>query len=134
MKNKLVSILTGAMILTTPFTTTAAQAQTTSITQLFPALSGISLTQEQQTQLEQLSQQTLPELENVLTPEQQTEFRAAVEEGKGVRVALLSLKLSAEQNKQLRSIFQSARTQITKTLTPQQQRQIMQNIWSLKQQ
>jgi hypothetical protein len=131
MKSKLVSILTGAMVLTT---TTVVQAQTTSLTQIFPALSGISLTQDQQTQLEQLSQQTLPEVENVLTNEQQVQFQAKLAEGKGVRVALLSVNLSAQQQKQIRDILQGKKAQITKTLTLQQQRQVMQNIWSLQRQ
>jgi Spy/CpxP family protein refolding chaperone len=132
MKNKLVSILTGAMILTA--TTTVVQAQTTPLTQMFPALSGVTLTQEQQTQLEQLSQQTLPEVENVLTDEQRSQFQAGLEKGKGVRVALLSVNPSAQQQKQIRDILQAKKTQITKTLTPQQKKQVMQNLWSLQQQ
>jgi hypothetical protein len=132
MKNKLISILTGAMILTA--TTTVVQAQTTPLAQMFPALSGVTLTQEQQTQLEQLSQQTLPEVENVLTDEQQSKFQAGLEKGKGVRVALLSVNPSAQQQKQIRDILQAKKTQITKTLTPQQKKQVMQNLWSLQQQ
>jgi hypothetical protein len=134
MKSKLVSILTGAMVFTIPLTATVVQAQTTSLTQMFPALSGVSLTQEQQTQLEQLSQQTLPSVENVLTEEQRLQFQAALQEGKGVRVALLSVNLSTQQQKQIRDILQAQKTQITKTLTPQQKRQVMQNFWSLQEQ
>jgi uncharacterized membrane protein len=132
MKSKLVSILTGAMVLTA--TTTVVQAQTTPLTQMFPALSGVSLTQEQQTQLEQLSQQTLPEVKNVLTDEQQSKFQAALAEGKGVRVALLSVNPSVQQTNQIRDILQAKKTQIAKTLTSQQQRQVMRNLWSLQQQ
>jgi hypothetical protein len=131
MKSRLVSILTGVMVLTT---TTVVQAQTTPLTQMFPALSGVSLTQEQQTQLEQLSQQTLPSIENVLTDEQQSKFQAALAEGKGIRVALLSVNPSAQQQKQIQEILQTKKAQITKTLTPQQQRQVMRNFWSLQQQ
>jgi hypothetical protein len=131
MKSKLVSILTGAVVLTT---NTVVQAQTASLTQIFPALSGISLTQDQQTQLEQLSQQTLPEVENVLTNEQKIQFQAKLAEGKGVRVALLSVNISDQQQKQIRNILQGKKAQITKTLTLQQQRQVMQNIWSLQRQ
>jgi Spy/CpxP family protein refolding chaperone len=134
MKNKLISILTGATVLTAPLTSTVVQAQTTSLTQIFPSLSGVSLTQEQQTQLEQLSQQTLPEVENVLTDEQRSQFETALAEGKGVRVALLSVNPSAQQQKQIQDILRSKKNQITKTLTPQQKRQVMQNFWSLQQQ
>ncbi|NJL09726.1 MAG: hypothetical protein HC908_04525 [Calothrix sp. SM1_7_51] len=69
-----------------------------------------------------------------LTQEQRAKFQAELKQGKGVRVTLLSLNLSAQQQKQLRSIFQSTKGQITKTLTSQQQRQIMQNVWSQRQQ
>jgi hypothetical protein len=135
MKSKLIPILTGAMILGASLTTTVATAQTTtSLTQMFPALSGISLTQEQQTQLEQLAGQTLPEVENVLTPEQRTQFTQSLAEGKGVTVALLSANPSTQQQKQIRDILVSKKTKITQTLTPQQKRQVMQNLWSLQKQ
>jgi len=133
MKSRLVSILTGGMLLTAPLTTTVVQAQTVSLTQMFPVLTGISLTQEQQTQLQQLSQETLPEVENILTEEQRSHFQAALAEGKGVRVALLSVNPSEQQQKQLREILQSKKSQITKTLTLQQKQQVMQNFWSLQQ-
>ncbi|MEA5593174.1 hypothetical protein [Rivularia sp. UHCC 0363] len=132
MKSRLVSILTGAMVLIA--TTTVVQAQTTSLTQMFPALSGVSLTPEQQTQLQQLSQLTLPEVENVLTDEQKSKFQAELQEGKGVRIALLSVNLSSQQQQQIRGILQTQKVQISKTLTPQQKRQVMQNFWSLQQQ
>lgn len=131
MKSKLVSMLTSAMVLTT---TTVVQAQTTPLTQMFPALSGVSLTQEQQTQLQQLSEQTLPEVTNLLTEEQKTQFQAALAAGKGVRVAVLSVNPSTQQQKQIRGILQAKKTQINKTLTSQQKRQVMQNLWSLQQQ
>lgn len=131
MKSKLVSMLTSAMVLTT---TTVVQAQTTPLTQIFPALSGVSLTQEQQTQLQQLSEQTLPEVTNLLTEEQKTQFQAALAAGKGVRVAVLSVNPSTQQQKQIRGILQAKKTQINKTLTSQQKRQVMQNLWSLQQQ
>jgi hypothetical protein len=134
MNNKLVSILTGAIVLATPFTSTVAQAQTSQLTQLFPVLSGIELTQAQTTQLQQLTQETFLKIQAVLTEEQKIQFQAGLEEGKPVRVTLSSLNLSTQQQKQLRGIFQSSKSQIRKTLTAQQQRQIMQNFWSLQQQ
>lgn len=134
MNNKLVSILTGAIVLVTPFTSTVAQAQTSQLTQLFPVLSGIELTQAQTTQLQQLTQDTFLKIQAVLTEEQKIQFQAGLEEGKPVRVTLSSLNLSTQQQKQLRGIFQSSKSQIRKTLTAQQQRQIMQNFWSLQQQ
>lgn len=121
-------------MLTSPLTTTVVQAQTVPLVQMFPALAGVSLTPEQQTQLQQLSQQTLPEVENILTPEQRFQFQAALASGKGVRAALLSVNPSSQQQNQIRDLLQSKKNQITKTLTPQQKWQVMQNVRSIQQQ
>jgi hypothetical protein len=51
MRRKLISMLAGAVVLVAPLTTMAALAQSNAPNQLFPALSGIQLTQEQKTQL-----------------------------------------------------------------------------------
>jgi hypothetical protein len=49
MRRKLISMLAGAVVLVAPLM--AALAQSNAPNQLFPALSGIQLTQEQKTQL-----------------------------------------------------------------------------------
>lgn len=46
---KLISMLAGAVVLVAPLTTMTVLAQSNAPNQLFPALSGIQLTQEQKT-------------------------------------------------------------------------------------
>jgi hypothetical protein len=108
-----------------------SNAQPNLLTQLFPALVGIQLKPQQQLQLEQLSQQTLPKVQHLLSAEQLKRFNAALLQNQSVRVALLSLDLSIPQKLELRNVLQSVRSQIAQTLTPEQQRQMMQNFRSL---
>lgn len=109
----------------------AIQASAESLTQLFPALVGIQLMPVQQTQLEQLSQQSLPKIQRVLSPEQLTKFNAALAQGKSVRAALTTLNLSLPQKLTLRNELQSLRSQLNQVLTPEQQRQVKKNARSL---
>jgi hypothetical protein len=134
MKLKLISMLAGAVVLVAPLTTMVALAQSHTPIQLFPALSGIQLTQEQQTQLAELRNQTRTSVENILTAEQRNQFLAALEQGQDFRSAITSLNLSPEQKTQLRGVFQSAQAQLANTITPEQRRQFLQNITSLRRQ
>jgi Spy/CpxP family protein refolding chaperone len=110
-----------------------AWAESPTLTQMFPVLNGINLTPAQQVQLTSLSHQTLPQVQAILTPEQQTQFEASLAQGQGVGNSLLSLDLSRSQQLKLRKIMKSARSQITETLTPEQQQQIQQNVQNLQQ-
>lgn len=92
----------------------------------------VQLTPEQQSQLESLSQQSLPRVQALLTPEQRVQFDSALSQGKGVRVAALSLNLSVTQRLQILSILQVARSQFAVILPPEQQQQIQQNVQTLQ--
>jgi Spy/CpxP family protein refolding chaperone len=102
--------------------------------QSFPALLGVQLTPTQQTQLERLRSQTLPQVQNLLSPEQQEQFYMALSEGKEVRVAVLSFNLSVTQRLQIRNILCPMQSRVEAILTPEQQQQIQQNIQALQQQ
>lgn len=106
----------------------------TSLTQLFPALDGVNLTADQQTTLQALSDQTLPEIQAVLTPDQQKQFKQAIAEGMGVGVSLSSLELTSEQQGQLKALLEPVRSQLEETLTPEQQRQLRRNALALQRQ
>lgn len=135
MNRRWIAVMLGVPILVTPMVKIpVAQAEPLPLTQLFPALEGIQLTPDQQNQLETLTDQTLPQIQNVLTPEQQTQFVSALAAGKGMRVALLSLNLSVAQQLELRNLLQSMRAQVSQTLTPEQQQQLRANAQSLQQQ
>lgn len=128
MTSRLVAVLSGALILISPFPTVMAHAQTQPLTQTFPALSGIQLTPEQTAQLQQLQTQTRTQVMNVLTPEQQSQLQTTIAEAKELRSALNSMNLTQQQRSQLQSIFQSVRSQLNTILTPEQRRQLMQNL------
>jgi hypothetical protein len=124
----------GGLFLITPVVTPFVQAEPSALTQIFPALGGIQLTPEQQTQLETLGDQTLPKVEKNLSPEQQLQFDQSLAQNTGVRVALLSLNLSLPQKLKIRGVLEETRSQIAQILTPEQQQQLSQNVYSLQQQ
>ncbi len=105
-----------------------AVADSTNLTQLFPALNGIQLTSEQQTQLVNISQQTLPQIQKRLTPDQQIQFQTALSQGHSVRGAVQSLNLSVSQRVRILNQLRPLRSQIEAILTPEQQQQIQQNV------
>ncbi|MCY7276108.1 MAG: Spy/CpxP family protein refolding chaperone [Phormidesmis sp. CAN_BIN44] len=134
MNTRWIALLASGMLISMPTIATVAQAESTSLTQLFPALVGVSLTPTQQAQIQDLTQQTLPQVQSMLTTEQQTQFTAALAQGKGVRVAASSLNLSIAQRLQILNVLQTSRSQIDTILTPKQQQQVQQNVQALQQQ
>jgi Spy/CpxP family protein refolding chaperone len=122
MRTQWMAWMASGLMLTVPFV---------SLTQLFPALVGVPLTPTQQTQLERLSDQILPQVQQLLSPAQQSQFKAALAQGKGVRAAALSLNLSITQRMQILKTVQPLRSQINTILTPEQQQQVQQNNSSL---
>jgi hypothetical protein len=69
MSNSCTAIAIGCVV-TSFIVMIPAQAQPAQLTQLFPALVGIKLQPIQKAKLEQLSQQTLPEIRQLLSPAQ----------------------------------------------------------------
>lgn len=134
MKSQWMAVVCSGIITSTSVLRTAAQTKPNSLTQLFPALIGVQLTTVQQTQLANLSHQTLPQVQALLTPKQQAQFNAALAQDNGVRIAASRLTLSIRQQLQLSKILQTMRSQITPILTLEQQRQVWQNLQTMQQQ
>jgi hypothetical protein len=132
MNNTCTAIAIGSVI-TALIITTPAQAQPSSLTQLFPALIGVELKSNQRAYLEQLTHQTLPQIKVLLTPSQVQQFDAALKQGQSVREAIFALDLSMSQRFKLTSQLQSVRSKLTTVLTPKQQQQITQNALALQQ-
>jgi hypothetical protein len=128
------ALIASGLIVSGSILPSVVKADTNSLAQLFPALVGVQLTPTQQTQLESLRNQTLPQMQNLLSPEQQKLFNTALSEGKGVRIAAQSLELSITQRLQMRKILRPLRSQIDTILTPAQKQQVEQNIQALQQQ
>jgi hypothetical protein len=123
----------SALVLSTLAIPAAVRADANSLTRVFPALRGIALTSVQQTQLEQLSAQALPQVQQLLTPDQQTQFNAALNQGQGARAAALGLNLSGPQRLRLASLLQPLRSRLAEILTPAQQEQVQRNVQALQQ-
>jgi Spy/CpxP family protein refolding chaperone len=113
-------------------TASVARAETTSLRQLFPALMGVHLTPQQQSELQNLSDQTLPKVRKLLTPEQQAQFNKFLAEGKGVRSAVLSLNLSIKQQGQISNLLQPLKSKVSTILTPAQQQQVQRNMQTMQ--
>ncbi len=134
MQTRLIVMMMSGLMVAIPRLTAVAQADTNSLTQWFPALVGVQLVPTQRTQLEMLTQQTLPQVQRLLTPEQQTQFSSAIAEGKSMREAALSLNLSMKQRLQVFNVLQTTRSQLKAILTSEQRQQLQSNMQALQQQ
>lgn len=128
MKSKLSSIIAGVMALAIATTPAFTQGKPDLSERVFPALKGITLTEQQKEQLNQIIDKTLLEGKSVLTQEQRQQVRTYLQEGEKLREILPKLNLSREQRKQLREEMKSARTQVSQLLTPDQKQQFQKNI------
>ena len=128
-KHRLLSLLLGIVIFTIPLSK-ATYSQVLSLENMFPLLSTISLTEKQQIQLEQLSQETVLKIKNVLTPPQQTQFFQGIEAGKDYRESLGPINMSEVKKEQFRNIVGSVKTQVYRTLTLQQKLEIQRRLSS----
>ncbi|MDX2211919.1 MAG: Spy/CpxP family protein refolding chaperone [Oculatellaceae cyanobacterium bins.114] len=140
---KPMTVLTGGAMavvglaagLTIAFHPVVVQAQARDgMEQWSQVLEELNLTPEQQTQLNQIRQNTRSELEALLTEDQRAQFRSTLESGNGFREAIAAMNLSSEQQTQLRAIFQSAREQAATVLTDEQRQQVQELVRSRLQQ
>jgi hypothetical protein len=133
MNHLFTAIVIGSLVATTPVVSALAQVKPAVLTQLFPALVGVKLPPTQQEQLEQISQQTIPKIQRLLTPKQAQKFDTALSAGNSVRTALFALDLSGSQKFKLALELQSVRSKLTPILTSEQQQQVAQNASTLQQ-
>lgn len=75
--------------------------------------------------MEQLKTQVLPQIQKILTPEQQEQLETAIVEGKtSLRKAFKALSLTPEQKTQLATVFKSLPTkEVFTAMTPEQKRE-----------
>lgn len=134
MKLKLVPALAGALALTVVAAPLAVQAEPKQSNQ--PAQPqvqtptkpvGVELTQQQKSQMNEIRRDTRARIEKLLTPQQQEQFKAALQSRQGGQAAFAAMKLSPEQQTQLQGILQSAQSRAEAILTPEQRQQLQQN-------
>lgn len=122
-----VVLLTGLTIATvTPISLVQAQPASARI-ESFPALENLNLTDDQKSQLQEINQQVLSQVESILTFQQRTQFRSTVQQS-GMQTALRQLNLTRKQQSQLRKVMKSAKREIDGVLTDEQKQQLQQQM------
>lgn len=116
--------LAAATIAMTPV---AAKAEV-SLTSLFPMLSGIELTAQQQIAIADLGSSAVAQLDKIITADQQTQFRKALADNKPFSQALSAMKITTDQQNQMQGVFSSAQKQLISTLTPAQRQKVLDNM------
>jgi Spy/CpxP family protein refolding chaperone len=117
MKRFLASILIGLIVLLSFTSSVRAES-------LAAAVSPVLLT-EQVDMMEQLKDKVLPQIQSILTSEQQEQLEEAIVEGKtSLRKAFKSLTLTPEQKTKLASVFKAIpKAEIFTSMTPAQKRE-----------
>jgi Spy/CpxP family protein refolding chaperone len=125
MKIALISkLLATAAVVTIAVNSNLAQAQQPSVP---PFLQGIELTSEQQSEIAQISESYRQEIDSLLSPEQQSQFRSAIASGGNPREAMRAANLSSEQKQKMKEIMRSQREEISNLLTPEQKQKLRDN-------
>ena len=89
---------------------------------------GSAVEQVQEDVIGQLKAKVLPQIQNILTPEQQEQLETAIVKGTSMRKAFKSLTLSPKQKTQLAAVFKSLpKKEIFATMTPEQKRDFFMN-------
>ncbi|MBD0262383.1 MAG: Spy/CpxP family protein refolding chaperone [Tolypothrix sp. Co-bin9] len=134
MKFKNLSLIAGAIALSLTAVPFSVKAETTSqaparLAQAQaqpkqPAQGGIQLTPQQQTKIEQIRGNVRKQIEGVLTKDQRTQIKTAMEAGKPAREAFGALKFSPQQQTQLQQIMVSSQQQMEAVLTADQKAEL----------
>ncbi|UBF27619.1 hypothetical protein K9N68_06780 [Kovacikia minuta CCNUW1] len=123
MKRLLVSIFACMVVLLVCVSGAAAQAQSLPAIS-FPGLQDFVPTEEQKEILSQLEAQVLPQIDEILTPEQRDQFKTSIAEGTTFRKAFKSLALTPDQKSKLGALLKTLpKKDIFASLTPEQKKQ-----------
>jgi len=90
-----------------------------------PWFQDIDLTEDQQVLMQQLQDKYVPEIEEILYPDQRERFEEAIQDGYSMRRAFREMYLSPEQKTELASVVkQIPKSSIFASLTPDQKKEI----------
>jgi hypothetical protein len=90
-----------------------------------PWFQDIDLTEEQQDLMQKLEDKYIPEIENVLFPEQRAAFEQAIQSGYSVRKTFRSMALTPDQKTQLASVIKTIpKSAMFAALTPDQKKEV----------
>jgi periplasmic protein CpxP/Spy len=90
-----------------------------------PDFSQLSLSTEQQAQLQNIQLEMKPQIMEVLTPSQQVLLEAKLARGQTLWQGIASLDLSGKQESKIQNIMKSQRFKIVQILTPEQRKKLM---------
>jgi hypothetical protein len=123
MKRLFVSIVACFMVLLSLTAAGGAQAQPLSAISL-PGLQNFVPTEQQKELLTQLEAEVLPQIDTILSPEQQEQFKTAIADGTSFRKAFKSLALTSDQKAKLGALLKTLpKKDIFASLTPEQKKQ-----------
>ncbi len=92
-----------------------------------PGFEGITLTTEQQTQLQKSHAEMLAGMTKILTPEQKTQFENTMKQGQPPPEALRGLNLPPEKLAEAKKLMEAERQKVGKILTAEQNQQLQKN-------
>jgi len=109
-------------------TPVAAKAQTASVTDVFPILSGVELTTQQKIQLIELASNLQSQIGQIVTSDQQNRFRTALGQGQGFAEAIAAMNITPDQQTRLQAVLTTLRPQIVSIFTQTQRQEILDNV------
>lgn len=90
-----------------------------------PWFQDIDLTEDQQVLMQQLQDKYVPQIEDILFPEQREKFEEAIQDGYSMRRAFREMYLTPEQKTELASVVKRIpKSSIFASLTPEQKKEI----------
>ncbi|MBW4549654.1 MAG: Spy/CpxP family protein refolding chaperone [Aphanocapsa sp. GSE-SYN-MK-11-07L] len=92
-----------------------------------PGFDGITLTAEQQTQLQKSHAEMLAGMAKILTTEQKTQFENTMKQGQPPPEALRVLNLPADKLAEAKKLMEAERQKVTGILTAEQNQQLQKN-------
>ncbi|MGA7935719.1 MAG: hypothetical protein WCA35_19370 [Kovacikia sp.] len=123
MKRLFVSLLACAMVLLNLVGAGVAQAQPLVAISL-PGLQNLVPTEQQKELLTQLESEVLPQIDTILSSEQEDQFKTAIADGSSFRKAFKSLALTPDQKGKLGALLKTLpKKDIFASLTPEQKKQ-----------
>ena len=134
MKFKNLSLVAGAIALSLMVVPSGVKAETIKLAPIQlaqnpparpPAQGGIQLSPKQQSQIEQIRGNVRKQIEGVLTKDQRTQVKTAMEAGKPPREAFAALSFTPQQKNQLQQIMISSQQQMEGVLTNDQKAELV---------
>lgn len=95
-----------------------------------PGLAGLNLTPDQQAKLDKMRDSVDSQIEGILTPQQQQNFRRVRELRQELRQEMEALNLTEDQKNQMHSFMRANRDQMDSILTDEQKQKLREGMGS----